>query len=103
MFERPFDREEAPLVVERVHLGPVDEEEPRAGIWIPSNVLDSLFSAFHTTKKGGMGIGLFVSHSIIERHAGRLWAESNDGAPGTFSFSIPCRTLGGDNGAESRI
>ena len=37
-----------------------------------------------------MGIGLFVSRSIIERHQGRLWAESNHGGPGaTFSFSIP--------------
>jgi len=37
-----------------------------------------------------MGIGLFVSRSIIERHRGRIWAESNDATPGaTFSFSIP--------------
>jgi signal transduction histidine kinase len=37
-----------------------------------------------------MGIGLFVSRSIVERHHGRLWASSNDGAPGaTFSFWIP--------------
>ena len=35
----------------------------------------------------------FVSHSIIERHHGRLWAEPNEGAPGaTFSFSIPLRS-----------
>jgi signal transduction histidine kinase len=37
-----------------------------------------------------MGIGLFVSRSIVERHQGRLWAEPNQGAPGaTFAFSIP--------------
>jgi hypothetical protein len=52
--------------------------------------LELLFDAFHTTKSGGMGIGLFVSRSIIERHDGRLWGEPNHGAPGaTFSFSIP--------------
>jgi PAS domain S-box-containing protein len=51
---------------------------------------ESLFNAFHTTKSGGMGIGLFVSRSIIERHDGRLWAEPNPDGPGaTFSFSIP--------------
>jgi signal transduction histidine kinase len=39
-----------------------------------------------------MGIGLFVSRSIIERHQGRLWAAPNDGSYGaTFSFSIPRR------------
>lgn len=49
-----------------------------------------IFDAFYTTKPGGMGIGLSVSRTIIDRHHGRFWARSNDGRPGaTFSFSIP--------------
>ena len=52
--------------------------------------LERLFEAFYTTKSGGMGIGLSVSRSIIEKHHGRLWAEPNDGPGTTFSFSIPC-------------
>ena len=60
-----------------------------AWAWIPTTI-DKLFDAFFTTKSGGMGIGLFVSRSIIERHQGRLWAEPNEDGPGTtFSFSIP--------------
>ena len=51
---------------------------------------ERLFEAFYTTKSGGMGIGLSVSRSIIERHHGRLWAEPNDGPGTTFSYSIPC-------------
>jgi signal transduction histidine kinase len=50
---------------------------------------DKLFDAFYTTKSGGMGIGLFVSRSIVERHHGRLWAEPHDDPGATFSFSIP--------------
>jgi PAS domain S-box-containing protein len=48
-----------------------------------------LFTAFYTTKSGGMGIGLSVSRSIIESHRGRLWAESNAGPGATFTFCIP--------------
>jgi PAS domain S-box-containing protein len=50
---------------------------------------DRLFDAFYTTKSGGMGIGLSVSRSIMDRHGGRLWATGNDGHGATFSFSIP--------------
>ena len=50
---------------------------------------DHVFDAFYTTKSCGMGIGLSVSRSIIERHQGRLWAAPNDGPGSTFSFSIP--------------
>ena len=63
-----------------------------AGMGLPPQSLDSLFDAFYTTKSGGMGIGLFVSRSIVERHQGRLWAEPNDGPGATFSFSIPFQT-----------
>src|SRR5882724_886240 len=61
-----------------------------AGAGIEPQALDRLFDAFYTTKSDGMGIGLSVSRSIIERHRGRLWAAPNDDGPGaTFSFSIP--------------
>jgi signal transduction histidine kinase len=63
-----------------------------AGIGLPPESLDSLFNAFYTTKSGGMGIGLFVSRSIVESHQGRLWAEPNDGPGATFLFSIPFQT-----------
>jgi C4-dicarboxylate-specific signal transduction histidine kinase len=50
---------------------------------------ERLFDALYTTKSNGMGIGLFISRAIVERHRGRLWAESNEGHGATFSFSIP--------------
>ena len=66
------------------------------GVGIPPASMDSLFDAFYTTKSDGMGIGLFVSRSIVEKHQGRLWAQSNDGPGATFSFSIPCVPDGTD-------
>ena len=60
-----------------------------AGVGLDRESMDKLFDAFFTTKLEGMGIGLSVSRSIIERHNGRLWAEPNDGPGATFSFAIP--------------
>jgi PAS domain S-box-containing protein len=64
------------------------------GIGFEPQATDKLFEAFYTTKNEGMGIGLSVSRSIIERHHGRLWATPNKGPGVTFSFSIPCRPQG---------
>ena len=61
-----------------------------AGVGLYPGTVDKLFEAFYTTKQSGMGIGLSVSRSIIERHQGRIWAAQNDGPGATFSFSIPC-------------
>jgi signal transduction histidine kinase len=61
-----------------------------AGIGVNPQDVGRLFEAFYTTKIGGMGIGLSVCRSIIERHHGRLWAEPNNGPGVTFSFSVPC-------------
>ena len=64
------------------------------GVGLQPQQMDSLFDAFFTTKSGGMGIGLFVSRSIVERHEGHLWAQPNDGPGATFSFSIPLALQG---------
>jgi PAS domain S-box-containing protein len=60
-----------------------------AGVGFDPETADRLFEAFYTTKSSGMGMGLSVSRSIIERHDGRIWAARNDGPGAAFSFSIP--------------
>jgi C4-dicarboxylate-specific signal transduction histidine kinase len=74
---------------ERVQLSVRD-----VGVGINPETIDKLLEAFYTTKSDGMGIGLSISRSIIERHHGRLQAEPNDGPGATFSFSIPSRPTG---------
>jgi signal transduction histidine kinase len=73
------------------------------GVGFEPQGVDRLFDAFYTTKSGGMGIGLWVSRSIIESHKGRLWATPNDGSGATFSFSIPCgpQDVAGVTGARN--
>jgi signal transduction histidine kinase len=63
-----------------------------SGVGIDSEIEKKLFEAFYTTKGDGMGIGLSVSRSIVERHQGRLWAIRNQGPGATFLFSIPRNT-----------
>jgi putative PEP-CTERM system histidine kinase len=49
----------------------------------------SLFHPFKTTKKQGMGIGLFHSKWIVEAHHGRIEVESEEGKGTTFRVLLP--------------
>jgi signal transduction histidine kinase len=64
-----------------------------SGVGFAPESMARLFDSFYSTKDGGMGVGLAVSRSIIERHHGRLRAALNDGPGATFSFSIPGRAI----------
>ena len=59
------------------------------GFGIAANHLDHVFSAFFTTKPGGMGMGLSISRSIIEAHGGRLWTTPNRPHGAVFHFALP--------------
>jgi putative PEP-CTERM system histidine kinase len=49
----------------------------------------SLFRAFQTTKKSGLGIGMFQSKMIVEAHGGRIEVESELGKGTTFRVFLP--------------
>jgi signal transduction histidine kinase len=74
-----------------------------AGVGIDAQSMNKLFDAFYTTKNEGMGIGLSISRSIIEKHHGRLWAEPNDGPGATFAFSIPSDAESAATEPEKRL
>ena len=60
------------------------------GTGIDSEILPKLFTKFATKSFHGIGLGLFISKSIIEAHGGRIWAENNlVGQGATFSFVLP--------------
>ena len=62
-----------------------------AGVGFYPETMAKLFDAFYTTKDAGMGVGLAVSRSIVEKHHGQLWASPNQGPGATFSFTVPIR------------
>jgi C4-dicarboxylate-specific signal transduction histidine kinase len=66
-----------------------------SGFGIDPQETEAVFEAFHTTKPGGMGMGLAVSRSIIEGHGGRLWAEPNEPRGAIFKFTIPSKRESG--------
>jgi PAS domain S-box-containing protein len=65
------------------------------GRGIPQDQLDSIFEPFHQVDvsdardKGGTGLGLTITRSIVERHGGRIAVASTPGVGSTFRFSIP--------------
>jgi PAS domain S-box-containing protein len=60
-----------------------------SGIGLDAQSMERIFEAFYTTKRGGMGMGLSISRSIIENHGGKLWAVANDPPGTTVQFTIP--------------
>lgn len=64
------------------------------GVGISPDIQPKLFSKFVTKSFDGIGLGLFISKSIVEAHGGKLWGENNaDGKGATFGFSLPVSSL----------
>jgi len=62
------------------------------GPGIPPDVLSHIFEPFFTTKPSGTGLGLSICYGIVERHHGRIWAESPppaNGAGAAFTVELP--------------
>jgi putative PEP-CTERM system histidine kinase len=58
----------------------------------PAFLKDSLFRPFQSTKKKGLGIGMYQSRMIVEAHGGSILVESEMGQGSTFRVSLPART-----------
>ncbi len=61
------------------------------GAGIPEDVQSRIFDPFFTTKDvgAGTGLGLSLSHGIIERHGGRIFVGSEPGRGTTFVIDLP--------------
>jgi signal transduction histidine kinase len=55
----------------------------------PAFVQERLFRPFQSTKKQGLGIGLFQCRAIVQAHGGSIHAESEAGAGTTFTVTLP--------------
>ena len=63
------------------------------GLGVPARDRDRIFGLFirahDKNKYPGTGIGLSLVKRIVERHAGQVWVESNEGQGSAFHFTLP--------------
>jgi two-component system NtrC family sensor kinase len=71
--------------------GGVRIEIEDGGPGMPPEVKTRIFDPFFTTKDvgKGTGLGLYISHGIIERHGGSMWVESEPQQGSTFVIELP--------------
>lgn len=65
------------------------------GIGINAEYLDHIFERFYrvhhkaSRQYSGIGLGLYVTKEIVEKHGGRIWVTTNQGLGSTFFFTLP--------------
>jgi signal transduction histidine kinase len=64
------------------------------GLGISKEQQERIFTRFYrvddvSVNISGLGIGLFISKEIINRHSGKLWVEGSQGKGSAFFFEIP--------------
>ena len=79
-----------------------------SGTGIAPEKLESIFDPFVTSKRDGLGIGLAISRTIVQRHSGKVWAANNPDRGATFSITLPTSACAnphaaGQNDSQARI
>src|SRR6185312_2859664 len=60
-----------------------------SGPGLTAEYSDRVFEACHTTKPGGLGMGLAICRSIVESHGGTIWVTRNEPRGAVFQFALP--------------
>ena len=60
-----------------------------SGVGIQAGDREKIFQPFFTTKKGGLGMGLSISRTVVESHGGRILVEPNQPHGTKFLVLLP--------------
>ena len=65
------------------------------GVGIPKDELQNVFGRLRQVRadRRGLGLGLYISQSLVEAHGGRMWAESEVARGSVFHFVLPAEIL----------
>lgn len=66
-----------------------------SGAGVPPELLPHVFELYQTTKKDGLGIGLWLCKMIMDRHQGHIAAANTPGSGACFEVQIPLQAQGG--------
>jgi signal transduction histidine kinase len=64
-----------------------------SGPGLPPNLQPHLFESFFSTKKAGLGLGLVIVRSIVERHSGQIRAENHPSGGAVFTARLPTASV----------
>ncbi len=81
------------------HEGKIQVSVQDFGVGMSGKHLDRIFDRYyrveeHANQFQGLGVGLYISNNIIERHEGTMWAESEPEKGSTFYFELPLQIIG---------
>jgi two-component system sensor kinase FixL len=68
-----------------------------SGAGVPSELRESIFEAFVTTRREGMGMGLAISRTIIEGHGGHIQLGKDDSEGASFHVELPLSSESSDD------
>lgn len=82
------------VIATSVNGGTVAIQVEDNGHGIASDILETLFDSFVTSKSDGMGVGLSISRTIVEAHGGKIAAANRASGGAIFTVTLPIAYIG---------
>ena len=73
----------------RVESGVAVVEVADSGPGFPTELAEKSFAPFFSTKPDGLGMGLSISRTLLERYHGQLWGKNRAGGGAVVGFQLP--------------